>query len=72
MLTTEPGVQFRSGNRLTGSLLGPSGRIHRGGDGFRLETQRFPDSPNRPNFASTVLRPGERFTRTTLFRFGVG
>ena len=71
VLTTEPGLQFYSGNQLTGSLAGPSGRIYRGGDGFCLETQHFPDSPNRPDFPSTTLRPGERFTSTTLFRFGV-
>ncbi len=71
VLTTEPGVQVYTGNRLTGSLVGPSGRAFRSGDGFCLETQHFPDSPNQPGFPSTVLRPGERFTSTTVFRFGV-
>ena len=71
VLTTEPGVQFYSGNRLTGSLVGPSGRAYRAGDGFCLETQHFPDSPNQPGFPTTVLRPGERFASTTVFRFGV-
>ena len=71
VLTTEPGMQFYSGNRLTGSLTGPSGRAYRGGDGFCLETQHFPDSPNRPGFPATALRPGERFTSATVFRFGV-
>lgn len=69
--TTEPGVQFYSGNQLTGSLVGPSGRAYRQGDGFCLETQHFPDSPNQPAFPSAVLRPGERFASTTIFRFGV-
>ena len=71
VLTTEPGVQFYSGNRLTGSLVGPSGRAYRSGDGFCLETQHFPDSPNRPAFPSTTLRPGERFASATVFRFRV-
>ena len=56
--TTEPGIQFYSGNFLDGSLYGTSGRAYRQGDGLALETQHFPDSPNRPNFPSTVLRPG--------------
>ena len=70
VLTTEPGVQFYSGNQLTGRLVGPSGRVYRAGDGFCLETQHFPDSPNQPSFPTTELRPGERFTSTTMFRFG--
>ncbi len=71
VLTTEPGVQFYSGNQLTGSLVGPSNRAYRQGDGFCLETQHFPDSPNQPAFPSTVLRPGERFSSTTMFRFAL-
>lgn len=71
VLTTEPGVQFYSGNQLTGSLVGPAGRTYRAGDGFCLETQHFPDSPNQPGFPTTALRPGERFTSATVFRFGV-
>lgn len=71
VLTTEPGIQFYSGNQLTGSLMGPSGRIYRQGDGLCLETQRFPDSPNQPTFPNTILRPNERFASTTVFRFGV-
>ena len=58
ILTEEPGIQFYSGNFLDGTLVGTSGRMYRQGDGFALETQHFPDSPNQPGFPSTVLRPG--------------
>jgi aldose 1-epimerase len=71
VLTTEPAVQFYSGNFLTGALAGPSGRLYRQGDGFTLETQHYPDSPNQPAFPSTVLRHGEVFTSSTVFRFGL-
>ncbi|MFG3506721.1 aldose epimerase family protein [Streptomyces sp. NPDC047821] len=67
--TTEPGVQFYSGNFLDGTLAGPSGRTYRQGDGLCLETQHFPDSPNRPEFPSTVLRPGATYRSTTVHRF---
>ncbi|MFJ1750655.1 aldose epimerase family protein [Streptomyces sp. NPDC088116] len=67
--TTEPGVQFYSGNFLVGTLAGTSGRIYRQGDGLCLETQHFPDSPNRPSFPSTVLRPGETYRSTTEHSF---
>ena len=69
MLTTQPGVQVYTANYLTGSLSGPGGRSYRQGDAICLETQHFPDSPNQPSFPSTVLRPGEEFTSTTIFRF---
>ncbi|MDQ6673415.1 MAG: galactose mutarotase [Chloroflexota bacterium] len=69
VLTTEPAVQFYSGNFLTGSRVGTSARLYRQGDGFTLETQHYPDSPNHADFPSTVLRPGEVFTSTTVFRF---
>ena len=68
--TTEPGVQFYSGNFLTGLITGASGRQYRQSDGFCLETQHFPDAPNRPEFATTVLRPGETFRSTTAYAFG--
>lgn len=68
--TTEPGLQFYSGNFLDGSLMGTAGASLRQGDGLCLETQHFPDSPNRPDFPSTVLRPGELFSSTTEHRFG--
>jgi aldose 1-epimerase len=68
--TTEPGVQFYAGNFLDGSLTGTSGRVYRQSDGFALETQHFPDSPNQPGFPSTVLRPGQEFSSTTTFTVG--
>ena len=67
--TSEPGVQFYSGNFLDGRLRGASSKAYRQGDGVCLETQHFPDSPNRPDFPSTVLRPGEVFTSSTVYRF---
>jgi len=69
--TSEPGVQFYSGNFLDGSLLGADGASLRQGDGLCLETQHCPDSPNQPGFPSTVLRPGEVFASTTEHRFGI-
>ena len=69
--TTEPGIQFYSGNFLDGTLVGTSHRMYRQGDGFALETQHYPDSPNHPNFPSTVLRPGQVFRSTTVFQFTV-
>jgi aldose 1-epimerase len=69
--TTEPGVQFYSGNFLDGTLVGAGGSIYRQGDALCLETQHFPDSPNRPEFPSTVLRPGETYRSTTVHSFGV-
>ena len=62
-------MQFYSGNFLDGRLRGSSGHAYRQGDGVCLETQHFPDSPNRPEFPSTVLRPGETFLSTTVHRF---
>jgi aldose 1-epimerase len=69
--TTEPGVQVYSGNFLDGSFAGTSGRTYRQGDGIALETQHFPDSPNRPQFPSTVLQPGETYTSATVYEFGI-
>ncbi len=69
--TTEPGIQFYAGNFLDGTLYGPSGRAYRQGDGLALETQHYPDSPNQPNFPSTVLRPGETYETTTIFQLMV-
>jgi aldose 1-epimerase len=69
VLTSEPGIQFYSGNFLDGTLVGTGGRAYRQGDGLALETQHFPDSPNHPNFPSTELRPGERYDTTTVYRF---
>ena len=70
MASTEPGLQFYSGNFLDGTLVGSGGRVYRQGDGLCLETQHFPDSPNRPSFPSTVLRPGQTYRTTTVHSFG--
>ena len=67
--TDQPGVQFYSGNFLNGTLVGISGHTYRQGAGYTFETQHFPDSPNHPNFPSTVLAPGKTFTSTTIFAF---
>ena len=67
--TEEPGVQFYSGNFLNGSVVGTSGQAYRQGDGFALETQHFPDSPNQSMFPSTVLRPGELYDTRTVWEF---
>ena len=64
--TTQPGLQFYAGNVSTATLVGSSG--HRQSDGFALETQHFPDSPNRPNFPSTVLRPGQIYRQTSVYQ----
>jgi aldose 1-epimerase len=69
ILTTEPGIQFYSGNFLDGTLYGTSGRQYRQGDGLALETQHFPDSPNHSNFPSTVLRPEQTYETTTVYAF---
>jgi aldose 1-epimerase len=66
--TTEPGVQFYTGNFLDGSLKGKR-TVYRFRTGFCLETQHFPDSPNQPNFPSTVLAPGDTYRSTTVYRF---
>lgn len=67
--TTEPGVQLYTGNFLDATYAGTSGRVYRQGDGFCLETQHFPDSPNQPSFPSTVLRPGDTYRSETVHSF---
>jgi aldose 1-epimerase len=69
--TTEPGIQFYSGNFLDGAITGKDGRVYGHRTGFCLETQHFPDSPNQPGFPSTILRPGQEYRSTTVFSFGV-
>lgn len=69
VFTTEPGVQLYTGNFLDGTLTGKSGQPHQKRSGFCLETQHFPDSPNRPEFPTTVLSPGEKYQSTTVYRF---
>ncbi len=67
--TTEPGVQFYSGNQLDASLTGKGGQVYAKHAALCLETQHFPDSPNQPEFPSTVLRPGETYRQTTIYQF---
>jgi aldose 1-epimerase len=69
--TTEPGVQFYTGNFLDGTIKGKGGQVYNQRAGLCLETQHFPDSPNKPNFPSTVLQPGKEYTTRTVFTFGV-
>jgi aldose 1-epimerase len=71
VLTTEPGVQFYTGNFLEGSLVGKEEAVYDRRCAFCLETQHFPDSPNRPEFPTTVLRPREVYQTTTVYRFRV-
>lgn len=69
--TTEPSIQVYSGGYIDGLDKGPSGRVIRAFDGIALETQHLSDSPNRPDFPTTLLRPGQVFRSTTIWRFGV-
>jgi len=69
VLTTQPGIQFYNGNFLDGSLVGKRGVAYEKYAGLCLEPQHFPDAPNHPNFPSTVLRPGEQYSHTTIIRF---
>lgn len=68
VLTTQPGVQFYSANHLDGTFAGKGGKVYRRRGAFCLETQHFPDSPNKPKFPSTELKPGETFRSTTVYR----
>jgi aldose 1-epimerase len=67
--TTQPAVQFYTGNFLDGSVTGKEGHVYKRRYGFCLETQHYPDSPNHPDFPSTILKPGEKFHQTTVFKF---
>ena len=69
--TTEPGVQFYSGNFLDGTITGKGGKVYQQRYGLCLETQHYPDSPNQPNFPSTALKPGETYKTTTVHKFSV-
>ena len=71
VFTTEPGVQFYSGNFLNGILTGTGNVKYNQHWGFCLETQHFPDSPNQPTFPSTILSPGQHYKHTTVYKFGV-
>ena len=67
--TTEPGVQLYTGNFLDDSIIGKGGKVYGKRTGFCLETQHYPDSPNKPSFPSTVLEPGQKFASTTVHKF---
>jgi len=69
VLTTEPGVQFYTGNFLNGTLTGKSGKIYARRTGFCFETQHYPDSPNQPSFPTTTLKKGATYKSTTIYRF---
>jgi aldose 1-epimerase len=69
--TTEPGIQFYSGNFLDGSLTGKYGQVYNKHAALCLETQHYPDSPNKPNFPSTELKPGEKYWTKTIYKFSV-
>lgn len=71
LFTTEPGVQIYSANHLTGAAVNTAGQTMRAGDAMALETQHYPDSPNKPNFPSTLLRPGQTFQSTTMMHLTV-
>jgi len=69
--TTEPGLQFYSGNFLDGTITGKGGAVYEHRSGFCLESQHFPDSPNQSDFSPTILRPGEQYASRTIYRFAV-
>jgi aldose 1-epimerase len=69
--TTEPGLQFYSGNFLDGTVKGKEGAVYNHRSGFCLETQHFPDTPNKPAFPTTLLKPGETYRTRTVYTFGV-
>ncbi len=71
VFTTEPGVQLYTGNHLSGKEIGNSGQPYTERTGFCLETQHFPDSPNQPDFPSTLLKPGEMYNSTTIYAFSI-
>jgi aldose 1-epimerase len=72
VLTTEPGLQFYTGNFLDGSITGKEGKVYNRRYALCLETQHFPDSPNHPSFPSTELKPGQKFHSVTVYEFGAG
>ena len=69
VLSTEPGLQFYSGNFLDGSIRGKGGQVYNLRDGFCMEPQHFPDSPNHRSFPPVVLKPGQVYRNTIVFRF---
>jgi aldose 1-epimerase len=71
ILTNQPGLQFYSGNFLDGTVSGKGGIIYRQGDGICFEPQVFPDTPNRPQFGSARLDPGQAYENRIVYRFSV-
>ena len=71
VLTTEPGVQFYTGNFLDGTLTGKDGHLYRMGDGIALEPQKFPDAPNHPDFVSARIDPGKPYRHAMIYRLSV-
>ena len=67
--TDQPGIQFYTGNFLNGQLVGKAGAVYGRRSAFCLETQHYPDSPNKPGFPSTILRPGDQYETHTIFEF---
>jgi aldose 1-epimerase len=71
VLTTQPGVQFYTGNFLDGTVRGRDGKVYGKRSGFCLETQHFPDSPNKPSFPTTELKPGQTYHEVTVYKFSI-
>lgn len=71
VLSTEPGLQFYSGNFLNGTITGKGGWVYQFRNGFCMEPQHFPDSPNKPGFPSTILRPGQTYRNTIIYKFSI-
>jgi aldose 1-epimerase len=69
--TTQPGIQFYTGNMMPDSLSSKQGHVYQRRSGFCLETQHYPDSPNQPDFPSTALKPGQTYRQTTVFRLSI-
>ena len=69
--TTEPGLQFYTGNFLDGTIKGHGGKAYNFRGAFCMETQHFPDSPNKPSFPSTTLKPGAKYQTSTTYKFSV-
>ena len=69
VLSTSPGLQFYSGNFLDGTMTGKGGWVYQFRNGFCMEPQHYPDSPNQPNFPSVVLKPGQVYHNTIIFKF---
>lgn len=69
--TTQPSIQFYTANHLLGNVTGANSTLYRQGDAFALETQHYPDSPNKAKFPSTRLNPGQTYYNVTIFKFGV-